>query len=318
MVIFLYGPDTYRLKQNVDLIIGSYRKKHSSGFNLFKFDLGSDSVEKYEEAIKSASFFEEVKLIVLKNTFTQKINANKIIEVIKTHDLLKEKNIVALFVENEPEKELASKDKNLLKLLLDKENIVRNFEFLQREKLVNFVQTEFASRNCSADPVAIASLIALVGNDSWALVNEINKLCNFKPASRITSAEVALLSFKKENLNIFDLVDSIVSKNKSRAYELMYREIRDGRDPYYLLSMIAYGFRNMLTIKDLVDRSLSAEAIAKKAKLHPFVVKKTYQNAKRFDAKELRSTYAKILDIDTKAKEGGADLTDSLYSLLLQ
>lgn len=318
MIIFLYGPDTYRLKQNEETVIESYLKKYSSGINLFKFDFVSDaSLEKCEDAIKSNSFFDEVKLIVLKGAFVRKTDSGRIEDLIGTYNLTKEKKVVLLFIENEAEKDLVSRNDKLFKLLSGKDSVVRDFKFLQGDKLIKFVKNEFAARRCSIEPRAVAQLISTVGNDSWALVNEINKLCNFKRTGVVTSQDVALLSFKKENLNIFDFVDAVAGKDKTKAYELIYREIEDGRDPYYLLTMIIYSFRSLLTIKDLSGRSLSAEAIAKKSGLHPFVVRKTYQSAKDFDLAELKSAYNRLLSIDTSAKEGAADLIDSLFGFTI-
>ena len=109
-------------------------------------------------------------------------------------------------------------------------------------------------------------------------MNEIDKLCNFKTGGVIKKEDVVLLGFKRTDLNIFDFVDAIAGNNKSRAYEILYKEIQNGRDPYYLLTMIVYGFRNLLAVRDLSDRGMSLDAIVKKARLHPFVARKTYQS----------------------------------------
>jgi len=316
MLIFLYGPDSYRLKQNSHIVLGNYRKKHPNGV-FFKFDL-SDVGEtiKAEDAIKSGSLFGEVKLVVLKNTFSNKAGSDRIGELIKTQNLLKEKDTVLLFVENQEEKELA-KNKTLFNLLAGKDNIVRNVEYLEGEKLTKWVKGEFALRKCSIEPDAIKELVMTVGNESWALANEIEKLSNYTGQTSITKEDVALLGFKKTDLNIFDFVDAIAGKNKSRAYEILFKEIRNSRDPYYLLTMIVYGFRNLLAVKDLSDREMSLDSITKKARLHPFVARKTYQSAGKFSLAELKNIYGHLLDLDTRSKGGTLNLTDSLFSFVL-
>src|SRR3989344_4133969 len=99
MIIFLYGLDGYRLKQNSDIVLDNYRKKHPNGV-FFKFNL-SDAGEmvRAEDAVKSGSLFDEVKLIVLKNLFSKKADADRIGELIKARNLLKEKDIVLLVIE---------------------------------------------------------------------------------------------------------------------------------------------------------------------------------------------------------------------------
>lgn len=316
MIIFLYGPDSYRLKQNSHVVLDNYRKKHPGGI-FFKFDL-SDSGEmvKVEDAVKSGSLFGEVKLIVLKNAFSNKASSDRIGELIKTQNLLKEKDTVLLFVENQEEKELV-KNKNLFNLLAGKDNVVRNIEYLEAENLTKWVKSEFALRKCSIEPDAIKELVTNTGNESWALMNEIDKLCNFQTTGVVKRENVVLLGSKKTDLNIFDFVDAIAGKNKARAYEILFKEIQNGRDPYYLLTMIIYGFRGLLAVKDLSDRGMSLDSITKKARLHPFVAKKTYQSAGKFSLAELKSAYGHLLDLDTNSKGGAVNLVDSLFSFVL-
>src|SRR3990167_8335111 len=150
MIIFLYGSDSYRLKQNSQIVMDNYRKKHPGGI-FFKFDLSdADETAKAEDAVKSGSLFGEVKLVVLKNTFSNKAGSDRMGELIKTQNLLKEKDTVLLFVENQEEKELA-KNKTLFNLLAGKDNIVRNVEYLEGEKLTKWVKNEFVLRKCSVE-----------------------------------------------------------------------------------------------------------------------------------------------------------------------
>lgn len=350
MIIFLYGPDNYRLKQNSQIVLENYRKKHPNGV-FFKFDLSEvGEIEKVANAVKSGSLFGEVKLVIIRNLFSNKDASNRIGELIKAQNLLKEKDTVLLFVENQDGKELA-KNKTIFSLLTGKDpaqsssateilggghstsppsdhhqkertlggagNMVRNVEYLEGEKLAKWIKGEFTLRKCSVEQDAIKELVTIAGNESWTLVNEIDKLTNFKAGGVIKKEDVALLGFKRVDLNIFDFVDVIAGKNKPRAYEILFKEIQSGRDPYYLLTMIIYGFRNLLTVRDLSERGMSLDAIVKKTRLHPFVVRKTYQSTGKFNLDELKSIYGHLLDLDTRSKEGTANLTDSLFNLVL-
>lgn len=320
MIIFLYGPDSYRLKQNSQIVLDNYRKKHPSGI-FFKFDLSDvNETAKVEDAVKSGSLFGEVRLIVLKNAFFSEDGSGRVGELIKTQNILKEKDIVLVFIENQEGKELA-KNKILFSLLTRKDpaqsNLVRNIEYLEGEKLTKWVKSEFVSRKCSIEQDAIKELVTTTGNESWALVNEIDKLCNFKISGIIKKEDVILLGFKKMDLNIFDFVDAIAEKNKTKAYEILFKEIKNSRDPYYLLSMIVYGFRNILLIKNLVERKMDPSLIAKKSDLHPFVVRKTSVSVSKFTLDELRVFYKKLLDIDTLSKNGTVNIIDALYDFII-
>jgi len=317
MIIFLYGSDGYRLKQNTNIVTENYRKKHPDGVFL-KFDLScEDEISKTEDAIKSGSLFNEVRLIVIKNSFSNQAYSDRIGDLIKAQNILKQKDTVLLFVENKDRKEL-TKNKDFFNLLTEKYNMARDIEYLEGENLIKWIKSEFALRKCSIDKDGLKELITIVGNESWILINEIDKLCNFKTDGVVKKEDVILLNSKKTDLNIFDFVDAIAGKNKSRAYEILFKEIQNGRDPYYLLTMVVYGFRNLLAVKDLSDKRMSLDFIAKKAHLHPFVARKTYNSAVKFTLEELKSTYWHLLDMDTNSKEGTSNIVDSLFLFALR
>src|SRR3989344_6894387 len=69
--IFLYGSDGYRIKENVDTIVSAYNKKYKSGMSHYRFDLdGTNKFDNFAGAVKSVSFFDEAKLVVVKNPFS--------------------------------------------------------------------------------------------------------------------------------------------------------------------------------------------------------------------------------------------------------
>lgn len=316
MVIFLYGPDSYRLKQNSNMVLDNYRKKYPDGVFL-KFDLSDPGeISKAEDAIKSNSLFGGVKLIILKNLFSNKVASDRMGELVNTRNILKEKDTVLLIVENQNGKELA-KNISLFSLLTKEGNMVRNFQYLEGANLTKWIKSEFVSRNCSVEQDAIRELVTVVGNESWSLVNEINKLCNFKIDCAIKKEDVTLLGFKKIDLNIFDFIDALAGKNKARVYEILFKEIKSGRDPYYLLTMMIYGFRGLLSVKDLSERKMSVDAIVKKTRLNPFVAKKAYRGAQKFSLLELKNIYGCLLELDSGFKEGTVNLVDSLFLTVL-
>lgn len=318
MTIFLYGQDAYRLRQGSEQVLAGYRKKYPGSMNFFSFDL-SDKEQRgrLEDTLKTVSFFEEAKLVVVRGAFVSKEISEWTEQTISDQDINTNRQIIMMLTEQSSRKDLEKINAKFFNGLSSKSSTVRNLEYLDGAKLVNWVRTEFASRNCSVDAVSGRSLIDLVGNESWRLVNEIEKLSNYKQKGTVTQKDMATLVSGRSDLNIFDFVDAVVSKNRAKAYELLYKELKSGRDPYYLLSMIVFGFRNMLMVKDLLDRKTSSELIAKKAGLHPFIVRKTSVNTSKFTAEELKASYNKLLDVDTLSKQGNLNLLDYLFNLVL-
>ena len=96
----------------------------------------------------------------------------------------------------------------------------------------------------------------------------------------------------------------------------MYLNLALGNDPYYLISLIAGQFRNLLSVKDLSERGITQAEIVKKTGLHPFVVRKTMNQIAKFKTEELKLQYRAVLDMEIKSKTGISSFTDSLFNLI--
>ncbi len=78
--------------------------------------------------------------------------------------------------------------------------------------------------------------------------------------------------------------------------------------------MISYQFRNILVIKDLLEKGKPLS----NSKLHPFVVKKSYQQAQQFSFGELKKIYRKIFEVDYKIKTGQIESQMALELLIAE
>ena len=99
---------------------------------------------------------------------------------------------------------------------------------------------------------------------------------------------------------------------------LLHKHIANGDAPLYLLSMIAYQFRNLLSIKQLQDKNEPYAAIAKISGLHPFVVQKSYQLCSQFSIEQLKKIYQKIFQADFDIKTGNIEAETALDLLVAE
>lgn len=317
VIIFLYGRDGYRLKQNLDKIVEEYKKKYS-GLSLLILDLNeTGEFAKLEDAIKTVSFFDEKRLIVLKNTFGE---ADKVAGLIKTWDLAADKQRILVFVENNDETQLTKGSRKLFAVLMAEPNMVKHFEPLEGKRLESWVAKEFKFAAVDIEPVAIKTLISYTGPDTWRLGQEIIKLANYKgtpcsngKSSVITDIDIDLLVCPKEDFNIFKIVDAVAGKNKLKAAVLLHDHLGAGEDPFYIFSMIVYQFRNLLRVKSLIKNAVPYAGIVKKTGLNPFVVKKTFDQCRGYDLDELRQLFTSLALIDIEAKSGLIDMENGLY-----
>lgn len=145
-----------------------------------------------------------------------------------------------------------------------------------------------------------------VGPDLWRLSNEIEKLANYKKT--IERQDIEFLIKPNTENEIFKTIDAFASKNKKLALDLLHKHLDDGEAPLYLLTMIAYQFRNLLIIKENPRGS----------GLHPFVVQKSEYLCRQFSFEQIKKIYLKIFQIDLDIKVGKIEPETALDLLLAE
>jgi len=296
MIIFLYGQDTYRSRRKLNEIIEHYKKIHRSGLNLKYFNLSEKGFEDFKDEFQSISMFAEKKLMVLEEAFT---NQNFKENFLKNSKKFIDSKDIILFYETKETPRSDSLFKFFKKYAKSQE-----FKLLEGENLKSWVKREIENYKVKINPLALEKLTDYVGNDLWQMANEIRKLVSYKKNKKVEAKDVELLVKPKIEPEIFKTIDAIASKNKKQALELIHKHLEKGDNPLYLLSMINFQFRNLLTIRDLIEKNKSPYTLLKEAKLHPFVIKKSYSQAQKFKIEELKKIYQKIFQVDLAIKTG--------------
>ncbi|MEK7160430.1 MAG: DNA polymerase III subunit delta [Patescibacteria group bacterium] len=316
MVYFLYGEDDFRLRQKVKKIIESYKVKYKSGLNLGFFDLAkSEAWEDFKIFINSASMFAEKKLAVLESPLAAGLaEKEKLAAYFENNDILKttEKFLVIA----QPLQRLADKKKtgyvlkdsaDLFKKLTKTEANPEEFVFLSGAKLEGWIKKETEERGGRIDLAAIKQLALAVGADLWRLDNEINKLISYRNKEIITVADVAELAQTRIETDIFKTIDALAERREALAWQYLSRHLASGESEIYLLARLVSQFRNLLLIKDQMERGAGLVAMGKKIKLHPYVLQKSFAQAKNFSLAALKKIYERLLEIDLAIKSGQLD-----------
>ena len=310
MIYFLYGSDSYRSQKKLNEIINSYKKIHKSGLDLKVFEGKNFLFNDFKTDTEQISMFREKKLIILRDIFSNKEFKEKFLE--KKGEFLKTDNVI-VFHQGE---DFSKKDS--LYSFLRKKNKKQEFqEFIpfKEANLRKWIKIKLHKLQGSIEDNALNELIIFVGNDLWRMENEIYKLVNFKAGKEITIEDVYSLVRPKIETDIFKTIEAIAFKDKKKALELFQFHLDEGAKVPYLLSMIAYQFRVLLIMKDLIERGLS---ISQNSNLHPFVIRKTRPLVDQFTFPELKKIYQRILNIDTDIKVGRIEPRTAIDLLIIE
>ncbi len=286
MIILLYGEDTYRSRKKMEEIMEEHKKKHKSGLNLRYLEGRNASFDDLRNEMLGASMFKEKKLVVLLDVLSNSKLKEDLIE--KGEVFSDSENVLLLF-----EKQSIAKKEKLLSFI-EKHGKLQEFSPLEGKPLKDWIEAEFKRLNAAIEEKALEMLADFVGGDLWQMSNEIAKLANYNPKGAKAS-DIELLVKPRLETNIFDTMDAIALKDKKRAFDLLKSHMEKGDSAIYLLSMIASQIRNIISVK-----GSSGEKIA----MHPYVMRKSMQQAKNFSLEDLKRIYSRIVELDSDIKVG--------------
>ncbi len=290
MIFVYYGPDTYRMKRQLKEVVAEYKKKNKSSFNFQVFEEKEINFNDLREEFLNISIFKEKKLFVLLNVFSNsefKEGFLKQGEVFEKSD-----NILILCQEGE----IPANDK-LFNFLKGKAKI-EYFNLLSLEKVKIWAKKEIEAKGAEIESNALGKLIDFTGNDLWRLEKEIDKLINYAHGKKIKEKDVEELVSPVFNFNIFATIDAIAQKEKKKAARLIRHHLEGGDSPSYILSMISYQLKNLISVKGLKGKNLN------QLKMPSFVLRRSIIQAEQFSLEELKGLYQKILDLDLSIKTG--------------
>lgn len=312
MIIFLYGPDSYRSQAKLlDLINKFKEKRDSQGTSIQKIEGEELTSHDFRKAVFSTGLFAKKRMIIIKNLLAENKDQELLEEIIKLLKNKKDEDNVIIFYESvEP---LKNKLNKKAFELLKKEKYAEQFEPLDERYLKKWINEQVEKSNGSISDSAIAMLIDFFGNNLWSLKNEIEKNLAYGQG-KITPEIVKLLGEKEQEENIFALIDALVAKNKKTAFTLLNKELAKGTFFSQIIGSLAYQFRIMLQVK--TSKNSNFYQLAKDLGAHPFSVKKAASQVKNYSLEELKKIYQEILNIDLQLKTSSRD-PELLFDLLI-
>lgn len=309
MIIFLYGEDDFRSKEELQKEVNSFVSRNANTM-VRTIDAEEQDFSILNNESSSFSLFKEKTVFVIKNIFLNKEFQEKFIE--RKEKFSKSED---LFLIHSGEK---TPKNNILFKFFQKEADCRESLPLQGKTLQTFVAKKFREKGFEVDNAFISKFLLHNGNDLWRIDNEIQKICSFRLGEEIEEEDIEFLGEKHFEKDIFKTIDAIAEDNKKKALSLIREHLKDGEDPIYLLSMIVYQFRNILVARDLIERGEGLTEMQNDFKVHPFVARKSFQLSKKFSLDKLKKIYSKIFRVDFNVKTGRIDPTSALDLLVVE
>jgi DNA polymerase-3 subunit delta len=319
MIIFLYGPDTFRSHR----FLKDMKKKFISEIDaqsqsITEIDGSTATIQKISEQINTGSLFVKKRLIIIQDIFQNK--KEKIFAELA--DYLKkftsgDDNIIIFRDEaiNPQNKSLKTDTKKLFSWLL-KQPYTQEFKILDNTQLMSFIKKEASRYQKNITAPAASLLISLTGPDTWLIAGEIKKLSDRNNEGEISKEIIQEMVTGSFDENIFAFTDALSTKNRSLAIRLLEEQYAAGLSDEYLLTMLIRQFKILLRVKSSLEHSSSSQDLSTKLQLHPFIIKKSISQCRNFSLPDLKNYLNRLIELDFGNKRGISGLKTELTLLI--
>ena len=302
MILFLYGPDTYRSGKKLKEIIARYKEIHTSGMSFHILHAEEDDFDVFCNMAGSVSMFGEKKLVTVKGFCGSKDFSEMFMAWPGKEALAASKDVVCVFYDDGGDK------KNSFSAWLLKNAKSQEFPILGGVELQKWAQKFVQQRDIQIEKGTLVRLLAYTRGDLWAFENEIQKL-KFYATGIIGDKDLDVFLTPWAPTNIFAFVDALVVGDKARAAQLLVGHLEAGDNEKYLFFMIQSQFRNVAQAQDLASREAGppakqASLLALRAGMHPYVARKSLAQARAFDKARIKKIYSQLVDLDVGIKTG--------------
>ena len=295
-----YGLESYLIEKEIRNIIV---RENIDSNSVINYDLNETSLNKVLEDASMNSLFSDKKIIICDNAFiftSKKNDIDQDIDLLEKYIININENTTLIFKANHDKID----DRKKIVKLFKEHGIIK--EFGKNSNIVEIAKSMFGEYKISYQDINF--LIERAGKDLNNLEQEINKLKMYAiDKKEITKEDIYQLTHHNVDLNIFTLIDYIVSKNKEKAI-IVYKEmLKNNEDSIKILSILADQFEIIYKAKELYIKGHTEKDITSILDIHPYRVQKALEKGRRYDSRVLLSYLEKLADLDKYIKSGKID-----------
>jgi len=172
-------------------------------------------------------------------------------------------------------------------------------------EIAEWVQTRARSMGLKIDGRACALIADRVGNDTWMIASELNKLAAYKPHGTIQEADVRALVADVRDQEGYLLADAVADGKAAVATRLLHRMLANEAPPPVLMLTIENRYRRIAIAREMLDGGATGSAIGKRLGIgSPYGVERLLDQAARYPMERVRWALDRIAQVDFDVKQG--------------
>jgi len=301
----LYGLNDYLIKKYIKQIL---EENSLTDIDVTNYNLDTDKINDIIHDAETISLFTPKKAIIVDNAVVFK---NNTIDQTELEKYLNNPNLdtILIFIVHD---EKVDERKKITKLFRSKYKVIE----LNDQTIYPIVSKMFDG--FKIDKKTIEFFIDRVGNNLMLLEQEANKIMIYKESGEITIDDIKLLTSKTVEVDLFKLIDAIITKDKNTAMTIYNEMLKMKEEPIAIIITLANQIRIMYQTKELYNLGYLESDMASLLNIHPFRVKKAREKARSYSSEVLLSYLEKLADLDLNIKKGIIDKDMALEMFILQ
>lgn len=308
-VYVLQGPETYLINRFLNAIEAQYLLEDANAMNYISFDMEEDSLSDVIVEANTISFFNEPRLIVLRQpaflTGSQKKNSIKQDDKALIDYLDSPSEDVVLVIVADYDK--LDGRKKVVKELKKKATFV-DTSIMDEPKVKDYMQRYVVSEEVEITREAMGLFLKRTNYQLTQSIREMDKLILYVgDEKKITYHDVEVLVTPSLDDNIFHLTDYIMKQDITEALRLYRELIAQKNQPIAILGLLESNFRLYTQIIQLSQSGYDQGSIASTIGVHPYRIQMASQAIRPYSPDRLMVGYMKLIELDFDIKQGKVD-----------
>ncbi|CAM3088843.1 hypothetical protein STFE110948_01750 [Streptobacillus felis] len=273
---------------------------NDSSKNKLFFD--ENTVSSFLSELNAGSLFSEPTILILKNANKIK-DINNVIKNVNANNF-NNKDVIIDFETNKENKKI-------------KDSLI-NFEIYEvyDEKKNKNLLIKYIQENLKCNHMDANNLLDIIGNDYYALKNEVSKIVNYLNGDNFSFNDVKPILSKNTNFFIFNLTEDILNKKNIefplKEHMALLASLTNDLEILYKLSTLGIDRISYDNFKNNYSNHILFENYS------PYYVFKKIQFLKNYNSKRILELLNLSFETDNKIKSGLLPLEDGVETFILE
>ena len=320
-VLFFYGAEDYLMDWAVSQIISKYVDEEWRSLDVKHIDGADAGAYEIMGEARAYSMFSDKRVIIVRNylpLFRKSADAG-CDELLDFASRKQDSSVLIFVLESRYAGDITSYGKKMIKAAGAYE-----FARLERADLKAFITKRIHSGGKMIARREMELLIDISGyynRDSTYTLTQLDadtgKLVRACKGDEITGDVIEDLLTGDNDRFVFNLVDAVVSGNRSRALEIAETIIREEDGSMQIIALLIRQMEIMYDSLELSREGMSVSQMARKTGINEFRFKRAWQAAGAYSPARLRKLLTDLYNIDRDIKRGDIDKDTALELFVL-